>query len=147
MNQSSHYPAISNWRDAPKWLCALALVILVQACQTNHQLYGGAPRSRNDVAILQSSGGPLDDFVRVEEIDGKSGPNKWGGGLPPVYNSKWNGKYVIELEPGVHTATVNYNFQPTRATAAFEAKPGKIYTIKLHKSGQDLTAEVEEVLP
>ena len=147
MNESAICPAIGIPRAAVTWLCVLTFAILLQGCQTDHQLYGGQTRPRNEVAILQSSVGPLDDFVRVEEIDGKPGPNKWGGGLPPVYNSRWNGKYVIELDPGVHTATANFNFRPLRATAAFEAKAGKTYTIKLQQSGQVWTAEVEEALP
>ena len=143
----SNPPSPCLLRGVGRWLCALALAGLLVGCKTSHQLYSGSPRPPSEIAILKGGVEQDRDYIRVEQVDGKPGPNKWAGGsVPPVYNSRLHGRYFIELEPGVHTVVVNWSFSAERKTVGFEAKAGKAYTIKARFAGKEWTAEAEEVL-
>ena len=144
-------------------LTQLIMIVLLSGCattitQTHYQLYSGAPKSLEEIAVVKG-GGRTDSWqayttVILCKVDGKPGPNKHFRGLAfsPVsvqaYGDKEdNWSFVIELEPGEHMLEIDYENNTvsyttstvTRAkkpfpTLTFDAKPGAEYVVEMVKS-------------
>ncbi len=110
----------------------ISLMILCSGCQTPyHKLYEGEKLPASEVAVLKNS----DAFTRnvdIIEIDNIPGEQYPFG--ERYFNNHFNGTYHIELLPGKHLLKVQYGTITWRrqgiTNLEFEAKPGKIYTIK-----------------
>jgi len=107
-------------------------LLMCSGCATPHKkLYEGEKRPPSEVAVLKNS----DIFkknVNIIEIDGIPGDQRTFA--ETSYNNLFDGTYYIELLPGKHTLKVQYVTltwrRPYMTTLEFEAKAGKVYTVK-----------------
>ena len=136
--QDARVRFIRRRNNTTRWIgmffcCFLGATGGCSSWRTDHQIYTGPHRSGGEVALLKGG-----DPVRIYEIDGKSGPNFQGLGFPPMYNSKWNGRFHIELLPGVHTLVIGYFLGPpgTKMTT-IRVEAGKVYNLSAIVKGSD----------
>lgn len=123
----------------------ISLLLLTTGCKTTYRLTDNKTTPDSQLAVLKGT-----SDTRLWKVDGNAGSNLSGlGGQPKMYNSKWNGKFTVYLEPGRHKLMVSAcivtpmeaKLYPWR-TIEYTFESGRQYKLAPKPEGSEFIAEI-----